>query len=116
MRKFFGVILTFTLIASLLGGCRGGNVSDREDGKITDPTNASTTTATMPSTDTAPIATTEPVVTTIPAASSDPTTNSESASSTESASTATEEGSTEGNGGTNQKSRQARPKTSSKMN
>lgn len=50
MRKSIAAAVALTLVASLLGGC-GSNVSDREDGKITETTG---TVATMPSTDTAP--------------------------------------------------------------
>ena len=118
MRKYFGAIVALALIASLLGGCRGGNVSDREDGVITDPTNTSTT-ATMPSTDTAPIATTEPVVTTGPSESTDATMNSGTTDSTEgntSTNSTGESGATEATGSTNGRSRQAQPGTSRGMN
>lgn len=64
MRKYLTAAVALTLIASMLGGCRNGNVSDRNDGVITDPTVTSGTMATMPSTDTTPIATTNPSVST----------------------------------------------------
>ena len=53
MRKYYRVFLIPAMMLALLTGCRG-NVSNREDGKITEPT---ATVATMPSTDTAPIGT-----------------------------------------------------------
>ena len=57
MRKHCTPFLVLAVMLALLTGCRG-NVSDREDGKITEPTSFTATMptiATMPSTDTAPI-------------------------------------------------------------
>lgn len=59
MRKSYRVFLIPAMMLALLTGCRG-NVSNREDGKITEPTATVATmptAATMPSTDTAPIGT-----------------------------------------------------------
>lgn len=59
MRKYCSALLAVAVMLCMLSGCRG-NVSDRTDGKITEPTG---TVATMPSTDTAPIATAPSAVT-----------------------------------------------------
>lgn len=60
MRKFMSIAAAVMLVASLMTGCRDRNVSDREDGMITDPTVTTDGILTMPSTDTAPIVTTAP--------------------------------------------------------
>lgn len=60
MRKMIAAAAAFCLMATLLCGCRG-NVSSREDGKITDPTG---TAATMPGADTTPSYSTHPTETT----------------------------------------------------
>ena len=60
MRKYSSIPLAMLLVASLMAGCRDRNVSDREDGMITDPTVTTESIYTMPSTDTAPSITTAP--------------------------------------------------------
>lgn len=65
MRKLFGAVFALALTAVVLTGCRG-NVSDHENGRITNPTMMPETIATMPSTDTVPPMTTMPTVTTQP--------------------------------------------------
>lgn len=59
MNKLFSAGIALALTAALLTGCRG-NVSDHENGRITDPTMMPETIATIPSTDTTPPMTTQP--------------------------------------------------------
>lgn len=69
MRRFVSAAAALAMAATMLAGCRDRNVSDREDGVITDPTVTTESMFTMPSTDTVPSVSTEPT-TGIP---SDPT-------------------------------------------
>ena len=60
MRRFVSVAVAAVLAATVMAGCRDKNVSDREDGMITEPTVTTESMFTMPSTDTAPIDTVAP--------------------------------------------------------
>jgi len=59
MRKICIAVLALAIMAICFTGCRK-NVSDREDGTITESTAMTEPSVTMPSTDTTPAITTEP--------------------------------------------------------
>ena len=122
MRKSFEAIVAVALIASMLGGCRGSNVSNDSNGMITDPTSTSTA-ATMPSTDTAPLPSTNPTT----ATDSSSTTEGESGTngsangngSDNNSGGSTGESGANGNtenGATQGKARHAKPRSTDRMN